>query len=181
MIPDPLHPAIVHFPIALVALLPVAAVCALVAIRRGAVPRQAWGWVVGMAAALLLTSWLAVRTGEVQEDVVEAVVTERPMHDHEEAAELFFLLSLGGLAVFATGLAPGRLGRSSRFAGLVASAVLLTAGVSVGKSGGALVYEHGAAVAYASPRATAPPRATESRARDHDDERDEHEDRERRR
>jgi uncharacterized membrane protein len=180
MIPDPLHPAIVHFPIALVFLLPLAAGIAWMAIRRGAGVRQAWGWVVALSAALLLSSWVAVQTGEVQEEVVERVVAERPLHDHEEAAEMFLLLSLGGLIVFAAGLGRGPLGRASRIAGLVAGAVLLVSGVTVGRGGGALVYEHGAATAYTSPRATPPPLGSKSDARDRE-EREEREDRHRRR
>ena len=38
MLPDPLHPAVVHFPIVLVFLVPIAAVLAVWVIRRGAFP-----------------------------------------------------------------------------------------------------------------------------------------------
>ena len=43
LIPDPLHPAVVHLPIALVLVLPLVAIGALVAIRRGGRPVIAWG------------------------------------------------------------------------------------------------------------------------------------------
>ena len=40
MIPEPLHPAVVHFPIVLVVLLPLAAMTALLLIRRGEEARK---------------------------------------------------------------------------------------------------------------------------------------------
>lgn len=56
---------------------------------------------VGLATALAVSSWVAVETGEQQEDRVERVVGERPLHSHEEAAELFLLLS-GGMVTYAS-------------------------------------------------------------------------------
>ena len=50
MLPDPLHPAVVHFPIVLMVLLPFVAASALWAIRRGARPVRAWAVPVGAAA-----------------------------------------------------------------------------------------------------------------------------------
>ena len=65
-IPDPLHPAIVHFPIVLTMLLPLFALGALWAIRRGARPMRAWGLTSAVAGALVASAWLAVQTGEGQ-------------------------------------------------------------------------------------------------------------------
>jgi len=50
-IPSPLHPAVVHLPIALAVLVPAFAVAALWAIRRGARPLRAWGVATAMFAA----------------------------------------------------------------------------------------------------------------------------------
>src|SRR5512134_1820528 len=86
MLPSPLHPAVVHFPIVLVFLLPVAALAALWAIHRGSRPLRAWLVPTGVAAALALSSWVAVETGEQQEDKAEAAVSESLIHSHEEAA-----------------------------------------------------------------------------------------------
>ncbi|MGD8279350.1 MAG: hypothetical protein PVH00_15035, partial [Gemmatimonadota bacterium] len=69
MLPQPLHPAIVHFPIVLAFLLPVAAVSALIAMRRGASGRRVWAPVGLLAALLFLSAWVAVKTGQDQEDV----------------------------------------------------------------------------------------------------------------
>lgn len=149
MWPDPLHPAVVHFPIVLMVLLPLIGVVALWAIRRGARASVAWTVPVVAAAALALSSWVAVETGESEEDVVEPVVAESALHEHEEDAELFLVLSGALLLVTAAGLlrgAPGRAARLGAIAGAVGLAVL---GARVGHSGGNLVYRDGAASAYA--------------------------------
>lgn len=150
MIPNPLHPAIVHFPIVLVFLVPIAALAALWAIRRGARPARAWAAVLALAVALSASTWIAKETGEQQEERVEAVVAESAVETHAQAADLFFILSLVSLAVIGAGLAPGRVGTAGRALGTVAAAALIIAGWRVGASGGELVYRHGAAQAYVS-------------------------------
>ena len=148
MIPDPLHPVVVHFPIVLVVILPVLATIAAVRARRGTRPRRDWATAAVVSAALFASAFAAVRTGEAQEDRVEAVVSERVLHDHEEAAERFLVLS-GTLALVALlGLAGGRAGEAARWVATVGSIGLLLAGVQVGDSGGDLVYRYGAANAY---------------------------------
>jgi 4-amino-4-deoxy-L-arabinose transferase-like glycosyltransferase len=124
MLPDPLHPAVVHFPMAFAVLLPISAVVALWAIRRGARPLHAWGVPLALAIALTGSSWVALETGEAQEDRVEAIVGEAPIHEHEEAAERFMLLSgirtgregLSGRCHFRIGRSPRR-GHSGRRCG----------------------------------------------------------------
>lgn len=148
MLPEPIHPALVHFPIVFAVLLPVAAIAAIVAVRRGASARSAWWVPLLLAAALFGSAWLAVRTGEAQEEAVERVVAEAPLHDHEEAGEAFLWLSGLAVLVFAAGLARGRLGQAGRLAAAAAAVALSVAGYRVGASGGELVYEHGAAQAY---------------------------------
>jgi uncharacterized membrane protein len=150
MLPEPLHPAVVHFPIVLVVLLPLAALGALLAIRRGARPLLAWTVPVAFAAALAGSAWLAVETGEGQEERVEEVVPESALEPHEEAAEQFLLISAGMLALAALGLVPGPTARAVRLVALLAAVALPVAGWRVGHSGGELVYRHGAASAYTS-------------------------------
>jgi hypothetical protein len=148
LIPSPLHPAVVHLPIALAVLVPVFAVGALWAIRRGARPLRAWGVATAMFAALSLSSWLAVETGEQASEQVESVVADAPIDTHEEAAEAFLTLSVIVLGIAAVGLRSGRIGGAARVLGTVGAVVLLGAGWRVGHSGGALVYRYGAASAY---------------------------------
>ena len=140
MLPDPLHPAVVHFPIVLMFVLPAAALGALWAIRRGAPPRLAWGVPLLVAAALAASSWVAVETGEQQEERAEDVVGERALGTHEEAAQRFLAFSTIALVVTAAGFAGGAAGRVLRVTGAVAAVALIGAGYQVGHSGGRIVY-----------------------------------------
>lgn len=148
MIPDPLHPAVVHFPIVLGVLAPFSALGALWAIRRGVATRKAWGLATALLAALSVSSWVAVETGEQQEDRVEDVVAHGPFERHEEAAEAFFFMTGAVLGVAVLGLMGGPVGRVARVAATIGAVVLVGAGARVGHSGGELVYRYGAASVY---------------------------------
>ena len=148
MMPDPLHPAVVHLPIALAVLIPALAILSLVSIYKNILPARVWVLVVLLQAVLLGSGWLALETGEEQEERVEHLVAERHIEAHEEAAERFLLLAGIGLLACAAGLAPRRIGALGRSAGTLATCAVLVAGVVVGHSGGELVYKHGAASAY---------------------------------
>lgn len=148
MLPHPLHPAVIHFPLVLVILLPFFAAGALWAIRRGTPSRKAWALPVALAAALFVSSLVALRTGQAEQERVESVVSESAIEGHEEAAERFLIFGGVLFLVAAAGLARGNLGTSARLLTVVGSLALVAAGVQVGAAGGALVYEHGAASAY---------------------------------
>jgi len=148
MLPSPLHPAIVHFPIVFAVLLPLVAIAALVAIRRGARPLRAWALPLAVSMALSASAWVALETGEAEEDRVEAFVGEAAIHEHEEAAERFLLFAGVVTLVAGLGLASGTVGTAARLVATVGTVVVLATGVQVGKAGGELVYEHGAAQAY---------------------------------
>lgn len=148
MLPTPLHPAIVHLPMALMVLIPMFAFGALWAIHRGATIRNAWGLPVALMVLLVASSWLASETGENEEDAVEDVVAESTIETHEEAAERFFFLGATLLVLSGLGLFSGRIGETARWTGAVGSLLVLAAGVQVGHLGGELVYKHGAAAAY---------------------------------
>jgi uncharacterized membrane protein len=172
MLPDPLHPAMVHFPIVLAVLLPIAVLGAHFAISRGAPLRRTWAIPVGLAALLMASSIVSVETGQAQEDRVERAVPERAIHVHEERAERFLVLSGALLVVLVGGLAGGTIGASSRVVGAVGAVLLLLPAAQVGASGGELVYEYGAAQVYVDGSAgqRASP-ATQGETDDHDDDR----------
>ncbi len=151
----PLHPMVVHFPMVLMILVPIAALAALWAIRRGATPRKAWSIPLALCAALSLSAFVALRTGAAQEERVEAVLSEQVLAQHEEAAERFLVLSGVLLAVAAAGLVGGTIGTAARIVATIGAIGLVGAGVQVGKAGGELVYVHGAANAYVNPAAAA--------------------------
>jgi uncharacterized membrane protein len=152
LIPNPLHPAVVHLPVALAVMLPLFVLGALWFIRRGAPVRSTWGVAVALMATLVASAFVAKQTGEQEEDRVERVVSERSIHAHEEAAEFFILVSLGVLSIGLVGLASGRIGQAGRIAAALGTAAILGAGWNVGHSGGMLVYRDGAGSAYASAR-----------------------------
>jgi uncharacterized membrane protein len=149
MLPDPLHPAVVHFPVVLAFLLPLFAAGALWTIRRGARARRAWAVPVALSGALLLSTWAAVQTGEAQEERVERVVADEPLDRHEEAAESFIVMTTVVMLVMAAGFFPGVAGKSARILGTVGAVGIVAGAAWVGHSGGQLVYQHGAASAYA--------------------------------
>jgi uncharacterized membrane protein len=173
MLPDPLHPMVVHFPIVFVVLLPIFALGALLVIRRGAGPRRTWAVPLALAAALTLSAWVAVQTGEREEDRVERLVGESAMHAHEEAAERFLALSGVLLLVAGAGLAGGVIGTSARLVATAGSLGLVLVGIQAGGSGGELVYRHGAAAAYvqdvAPPQPAVTARASRRRSGERDD------------
>jgi predicted membrane protein DUF2231 len=152
VIPNPLHPAVVHFPIVFAVLLPLVAAGGLWMIRRGAAPRRAWLLPALLAGALALSAFVALKTGEAQEDRVERVLRQGAIHGHEEAAELFLVLSGVVFVVAGVGLAGGVVGRAARIVATIGAVGLVGAGYRVGQSGGELVYTHGAANAYVQPQ-----------------------------
>jgi uncharacterized membrane protein len=150
----PLHPLIVHFPMVLAAVLPLAALAALAAGFRYDKRRKYWAAVLIVNALLFGSSLLAVRTGERDEDKVEKVLaSEAPLETHEENAGLFVKSTGAALAVSAMGLLPGAFGMSGRIIGGLASIALLFLGFQVGHSGGKLVYAHGATAAFTTGQA----------------------------
>lgn len=152
MLPHPLHPAVVHFPLVFVILLPLFAAGALWAIRRGTAPRRAWALPLVVAAALFVSGAVALWTGRTEEERVEGLVPEAAVSAHEEAAERFLIFGGALFLVAAAGLVRGNLGTSARLLTMVGSLALVAAGIQVGGAGGALVYQHGAAGAYADGR-----------------------------
>lgn len=167
-LPDPLHPAVVHLPIALAVLMPALALLAALAIRSGSVPPRAWAAVVLLQAALAGSGWLALETGEEQEERVEEIVAERHIEEHEEQAERFQWAAGVALVVVGAGLLPGAAGGLARGVAVLAALVVLVAGVQVGHSGGELVYRYGAASAYTQDAAAGGP-GEHPRELEHDD------------
>ncbi|MBW2294435.1 MAG: hypothetical protein JRG89_14430 [Deltaproteobacteria bacterium] len=148
MFPDPLHPALVHFPIVLAVLAPFLAAAAAWAIYSGRLSGRSWVGIVILQVLVAGTAWIATETGENEEDRVERVVSERYIEEHEEAAERFLVLAALVVPLAAAGMLTGGVGAINRVLTIVLSLVALAAAGSAGHSGGELVYRHGAAMAY---------------------------------
>jgi len=144
---------LVHLPIALAVLMPILSFGVLVAWWRGALPRRTWAIVVTFQLLLVGGGLVAMRTGSAEEERVEDVVGEAAIHAHEEAAEVFVWGSVGVLALSALALLlrDERRSRLAAAAAALGTVAVLGLGYRVGEAGGALVYRHGAASAYADP------------------------------
>lgn len=155
--PLPLHPLVVHLPLALALITPLLAAGLLLAWWRGWLPgRRAWAVIVVLQALLAVSAWTALRTGMAEEERVEKVVGESVLEAHEEAAEVFLGAVAGVLVLSALALLVPAEGASRLVATLALAGMILGIGlaVRVGEAGGELVYRHGAATAYHAP---APP------------------------
>ena len=154
MLPNPLHPAVVHFPVVLAFLLPIFVGGAQWAIRRGANARRAWLLPLAVAIALSLSAWAAVQTGGAQGERVERVVSAQAIESHEEMAEAFLAASAGLAVVALAGLLGGITGRAARVLTGIGSLAVVGLVARVGHSGGQLVYKYGAATAYTTQSVT---------------------------
>ena len=147
-LPTPLHPLIVHLPIAMTVLLPLFGLGALIAIRRGARVVPVWGLATAMIALTLGSGLLAKETGEDEEDAVEKVVAEESIKTHEEAADAFTLATGVVLVIAGVGFVRGSVGSTARGVAAAGTLAVLYMGYNVGHTGGQLVYRDGAASAY---------------------------------
>jgi hypothetical protein len=146
------HPKLVHVPMALAVLMPLVAAGLAIAWWRRWLPPRAWAIAVVLQAILFGSGILAMRSGEADEDRVEQVVSHAAIEEHEHAAEAFVWASGAVLGLVAlTGLLAGRrAGLSLASVATVGTFVVLALGVRTGQAGGGLVYQHGAASAYAA-------------------------------
>lgn len=172
LLPTPLHPAIVHLPIALMMLVPFFAIGAMIVIARGGRAVRAWGLTTALLAALSASAFFSKETGEDEEEKVESVVPDQALETHEDAADTFFLLSLGVLGVAGVGLLSGAVGNVARYAASAGTLGLLVAGYNVGHSGGEIVYRYNAGSAYTTNGTASPTsgmKTSDSSADDDDD------------
>lgn len=170
-LPDPLHPAVVHFPIVLL-LIGAAVAVAAVFLNRWHLP-----WT---AAALLVLgatgAIVAVQTGESAQEVVGELppAVEQILDEHEEWAERTELVAgiAGGLALAAVALGAFAARRGEDTAAgsgplrkLAFGMRTLTAAVALvacffvyetAHRGGKLVYEHGVGIKSSAAQAAAP-------------------------
>lgn len=140
----PIHPVVVHTPIALLVFSALFAVAGRLFdrdwVRRASVLLLVFGFLGAVAANL---------TGNAAESVAEERqgVPEAPLEEHEAAGRWAMFLSGGALAVVA--LASRLSGGARRAAGGLALVLQLVAAAAVGMAGyrgGVLVYEHAAGV-----------------------------------
>lgn len=155
----PLHPMLVHIPLALAMLLPGVAIVAWLLITKGKAGRGAWLALVAAQALLLGSGLVALRSGEPEEERVEQWVSDAAIERHEEAAQVFVWSAGAVLLVAALGLAGPARARRWTMAGAAAGSLVVAAlAIRTGKAGGELVYVHGAAGPAAGSVARGEPR-----------------------
>ena len=148
----PLHPAIVHIPLGLAFVLPALALGFAWALWTGRIRSRGWLAIVALQGVLLGAGWVAMNTGEREEDRVEKVVPKSAISTHEEYAEQF-VWAVGGtflLAALVPVLGGRRLAHAVALASVAGTFVVAGLAIRVGHAGGQLVYTHNAGSAYAS-------------------------------
>lgn len=148
----PLHPMIVHLPLALSLVVPLVAAITLIAWHREYLPKRAFAIAAMLQVLLVLSGVAAMRTGDGDEHRVERVVAKALIHAHEDAAEAF-VWSAGAIGLLFIAAAARPDGRSTKVLATLAtvgSLLVFGLGLRAGHEGGELVYEHGAASVYTS-------------------------------
>lgn len=150
----PLHPGLVHLPIALAIVLPGVA---LVALIRGWPPAR-WKWLTLLQIVLGISLYAAMAAGESDAEVLrKTALPAAPLLEHETWGQRALVLSLLALLPAAVASRPGRHQSLGRF-GLLALQIMATASVIwTAHLGGTLVYQHGAAELRKTPTMVAPP------------------------
>ena len=146
----PNHALIVHFPLALAFLMPVLVLVVAFMMKKNKISNEGWLIIVGLQLVMTATGYASLQTGETEESIVERVVDKKLISEHEEAAEIFVGSTVIGLALsiavyFLRAELQLYVQLGIVFFGLISTYFAFNAG----KLGGELVYEHGAASAYA--------------------------------
>lgn len=135
--------------------MPILVIVFAIFIKLNKMQPQTWLIIIGLQLAVVATGYIALESGEAEEDKVEKIVGKKIIHEHEEAAEVFVgstvIALVLSIAVFFIRKDIGffiKLG----IAGLGIISCYLA--YRTGHIGGEIVYGHGAARAYLEEHAT---------------------------
>lgn len=149
----PLHPAIVHLPLALTFVLPVLVIVFAWAINTGKMDKRLWFVIIGLQVLVTATGYISLETGETDEHKVEAIVGKEIIHEHEEAAEVFVGTTVISLAAgIVIWFLQGSLQQKARYALIAISLLPIFFAFKTGTLGGEIVYQHGGASAHVDAR-----------------------------
>lgn len=148
----PVHPMIVHFPLALTFILPILILVFAFLIKNNKMTPQGWLIIIGLQLMVVATGYISLETGENEEDLVAKVLDKKLIHEHEEAAEIFVGSAVIGL-VLSIGVFFIRkeLQFPIKFAIAIVGLLSCYLAYLAGSLGGELVYKHGAGSAYDIP------------------------------
>lgn len=153
--PNPLHPAIVHFPIVLILIGTVGVITALIFPRKDLLRLAGLLLAMGAAGAVAAT-W----SGEEDEDLAEraGAKAEQVLEEHEEWGERARNAAIiATLAAIVGAVLQQRVPRISRSVAALSAVFALAASwcvIEAGHYGGRLVYEHGVGVGQVAPAAS---------------------------
>jgi len=139
----PLHPAVVHVPLGLALVMPILLAGLLWAIVTHRLPGKAWLVALVLQGVVLGAAALALRTGEQDEDRVEARAGEARIEAHERAAQAFTAAAGGTFLAAALALVLRERRRPFLTAGgasVALSVAMLALGIQAGHRGGLLVH-----------------------------------------
>lgn len=146
MLPNPLHPAVVHFPIVLIL------IGAMVAVAAAFAPR----WRLPLITAILLGlgalgAIVAAQTGEEEGELanLNSEASETILDQHEDWAETTRTLAIVAALLAAVSVSLFRFPRTARILSAATALVALAASGAValtGHYGGQLVYRHGVGI-----------------------------------
>lgn len=147
--PNPLHPAIVHFPIAMAFLVPLLIVVFAFMLKKNKMAPTAWLIIIGLQFILTASGYISLETGETEETPVGKVLSKQLIHAHEEASEVFVGMTVLALAL---SVAVYFMRKELQFRLHMGIFIISLLGgflaYRTAALGGELVYKHGATQAY---------------------------------
>ena len=148
--PTLFHPVIVHFPIVVTALMPFLILIFAYMIKINKMTPRGWLIIIGLQLVVTITGYVALESGEIEEEAVARVVDKTFINQHEEAAEIFVGTSVIVLVLStAVFFLRTEFQFYSKLAIALISIVSTYLGYHAGKLGKDLIYTHGAASVYA--------------------------------
>lgn len=145
----PFHPIAAHFPIALTVIMPFLVLIFALMIKTGKMSSMAWLVIIGLQLFTTVSGYVALESGENEEDTVSRIVDKAIIHEHEEAAEIFV-----GVTVVTLVLSIATFFLKKEIQYLVQLAIVLLGLVNgylafrTGEQGGKIVYKYKAPNAY---------------------------------
>lgn len=140
-LPDPLHPAIVHVPIGLAVVMPLMSLIVAFGIRKGWFRVRTWVLILLLQLILMASAFVAVQTGEQQEENRPQIVAQEKIDLHEEYGRMMMIAAAVTFLLMFAGLHPKRaIAEKLQWLSIAGSFVVLYFAFLAGHSGGVLVY-----------------------------------------
>ncbi|MGV7221274.1 MAG: DUF2231 domain-containing protein [Nitrospinales bacterium] len=143
----PLHPIVVHFPIVLGFIIPVASLLIWWGIKKNLLQQNFWAVIIAIVFVYGASALIAVEMGEKDEDKVEKVVAEKVIEEHEESGEMIPWVA-GGLLLISFSGYYLKDSHAARLGFVILSIIAIIPLANAGHTGGKLVYQYGAAKAH---------------------------------